>query len=90
MGTRQKHSILANEISRRLYNIEGFEREEKEEEVVEVIEDYTRQLKNSGWSRKECRQIVTSQEEEERKRGKRVVQECCEFTTNQSKKETNR
>ena len=27
---------------------------------MEVIEDYTRQLKNSGWSRKEAKQIITS------------------------------
>ena len=36
------------------------EKEEKEEEVIEVMEDYTRQLKNSGWGRKEALQIVTS------------------------------
>ena len=58
MGTRQKFSILSNEIARRLYSIEEIGIEEKEEEQMEVMEDYTRQLKNSGWSRKEALQII--------------------------------
>ena len=41
-----------------MYNIEGAGREDKEEVVAGTIEKYTRQLKNSGWSCKEAREII--------------------------------
>ena len=59
MDTRQKFCINTNELTRRLYNVDE-ELPEKEEEVVEIIENYTRQIKNSGWSRKEAREMVIS------------------------------
>merc|ERR1712240_386684 len=50
MGKRQKYCILANEMTRRLLNIdiEG-EEEEVARELTSTIEHYTGQLKNSGW-----------------------------------------
>ena len=59
MGTKQKYCINANELTRRLYVIDE-EDEEGEEEIRRTIEDYTRQLKNSGWERKEAKEMVTS------------------------------
>ena len=56
MGTKQKYCILANEVTRRLYNTEYGEKEEAEE----VLEKMTRQLKNSGWNRKESKEIIIS------------------------------
>ena len=57
MGKRQKYCILAEEVSRRLYNVA----EELEEEEVEgILENMTRQLKNSGWDRQEAKEIITS------------------------------
>ena len=45
--------------TRRLYNIDE-EVPDKEAEVEEVLEKFTKQLKNSGWGRKEARQMITS------------------------------
>ena len=59
MSTKQKITIQANELTRRLYNIDE-ELPGKEEEVVEIVENFTRQLKNSGWNRKEAREMVVS------------------------------
>ena len=59
MAMKQKYTILANELTRRLYNIDD-EEEENAEEVEKTIEQMTRQLKNSGWNRKETREIITS------------------------------
>ena len=58
MATRQKYTILSNELTRRLSNchIEGTTIQEK----VRVVEDFTRQLKNSGFSRSESREMVIS------------------------------
>ena len=58
MDIRQKYCISSNELTRRLYNIdmEGVEHEE----IEEIIENFTRQLKNSGWTRSESREIVVS------------------------------
>ena len=59
MGIKQKHCIMANELSRRLYNLDS-NNEDLEAEVEEVIETYTRQCKNSGWERKEVREMVVN------------------------------
>ena len=58
MGTKQKYSILANELTRRMSNInrEGTSHEEK----TRVVEEFTKEMKNSGWSREETREIVVS------------------------------
>ena len=58
MATRQKYTILSNELTRRLSNchLEGTSDMEKRE----VIEQFTRQVKNSGFVRSEAREIVIS------------------------------
>ena len=59
MTQRQKFCILSNELTRRLYNIdeedEGF-RKEKED----TIENFTKQLKYSGWERNEAIEMIKS------------------------------
>ena len=59
MTQRQKFCILSNELTRRLYNIdeedEGF-RKEKED----TIENFTKQLKHSGWERNEAIEMIKS------------------------------
>ena len=59
MATRQKFTIQSNELTRRLYNIDD-EIDEVEEEVEKVMEDFTRQTKNSGWKIREAREMVVS------------------------------
>ena len=59
MTQRQKYSILANELTRRIYNIDE-EDDEFDKEVEETIETFTRQLKTSGWERREAAEIVKS------------------------------
>ena len=61
MSVRQKFCILGNELTRRLYNLDQkMGEDELEEEVKEVIEHFTQQCKNSGWERKEAREIILS------------------------------
>ena len=60
MGKKQKFCIQANELTRRLQNIDEEDEEVAETEVVKTIEDYTRQVKNSGWDRREAWEMVTS------------------------------
>ena len=50
---------MSNELTRRLYNIDE-EVPNKEAEIEEVLENFTKQLKNSGWGRKEAREMITS------------------------------
>ena len=59
MSTKQKITIQSNELTRRLYNVDE-ELEGKDEEVTDIVENFTRQLKNSGWGRKEAREMVVS------------------------------
>ena len=59
MAIKQKQCILGNELTRRLYNVDT-EVDEEDEDVREIIENYTRQAKNSGWERREIREIVIS------------------------------
>ena len=73
MGKRQKYCILAEETTRRLYNMA----EDREEEDTErVLEQMTRQLKNSGWSRPEIREILCSGYRGWRTRLKRREETC--------------
>ena len=55
-ATKQNHNILANEFIRCLsnYNLEGTTIQEK----IRVVEEFTRQLKNSEFSRAEARKMV--------------------------------
>ena len=55
MSEHQKMSILSNELVRRLSNIH---KEVVGEELEEVVEHYISQLKNSGYSRKQSREVV--------------------------------
>ena len=59
MSVKQKITIQSNELTRRLYNVDE-ELEGKESEVTEIVETFTRLLKNSGWGRKEAREMVVS------------------------------
>ena len=57
MGNKQKYCILGNETTRRLYNVA----EENEDPEVEIVlENITKQLKNSGWEKKDVVEILTS------------------------------
>ena len=78
MGMKQKYCINSNELTRRLYVID--EQDEKgEEEVTKTIEDFTRQLKNSGWDRLEAKEMVVSGFVAWRRRVKRRVEEGSEL-----------
>ena len=55
MSEQQKMSILSNELVRRLSNIH---RDVLQEEIKEVTEHFITQLKNSGYERKQAREIV--------------------------------
>ena len=55
MSEHQKMSILSNELVRRLSNIH---RDVVAEEIEGVIEQYIGQLKNSGYTRKQAKEIV--------------------------------
>ena len=58
MSMKQKISINSNDLNRRLSNI-NVERMEKGE-IERVTDHYVRQLKGSGYSRSECREIIVS------------------------------
>ena len=58
MAKTQKISILSNEAVQRLSNVNHNRIEMKE--IVEVMEDYTEELKNSGYDQSGSREIVTS------------------------------
>ena len=75
MSIRQKMCILSNEMTRRLYNLDS-SMENLEEEVTEVVENFTRQSKNSGWDRKETREMIISGYRGWQRRLKRRVEEC--------------
>ena len=77
MATKQKYTILANELTRRLSNCnrEGTDQGEKDR----ICEEYIRQLKNSGFGRAEVREMVVSGVKGWLRRHKRRVQEGIEF-----------
>ena len=56
MSDKQRHSILANELIRRLSNTNHKDLEE----TSNIMEVFTQQLKSSGYSRKTTREIVVS------------------------------
>ena len=58
MAETQRMNILSNDLVRRLSNVKIEQSEEGE--VEKVIEQYTKQLKTSGYDRKKCREVVTS------------------------------
>ena len=55
MSKHQRMAILSNKLVRRLSNIH---REVGEAEMIGVIEQYVKQLKTSGYGRKQTREIV--------------------------------
>ena len=75
MGRKQKYCILAEEVTRILYNV-AEDREEEDE--VEILEQITRQLKNSGWSRQEVKEIIVSGYKGWKRRLERRIGECGE------------
>ena len=58
MSYRQKFQILSNELSRRLSNIQIEEIPHKE--VIEIIEQFIKELKSSEYNQKQAKEIVTS------------------------------
>ena len=52
---QQKIQILGNELTRRLSNVnlKGVE----QEEIIQIVEQYTQELKNSEYKNKEAREI---------------------------------
>ena len=58
MGQNQRYSILSNEMIRRLSNTNH--EQPDVEDVSRVIETFTQELKNSGYSRKQAREAVVS------------------------------
>ena len=58
MSSQQKFSILGNELCRRMSNIQIEVIEHKE--VLETVENFTKELKNSGYSFTQSREIVNS------------------------------
>ena len=58
MGDHQRAAILANELVRRLSNVNAGHVEH--EEVLRVIEQFIRELKNSGYNQKHAREAVVN------------------------------
>ena len=58
-----------------MYNIAE---DREEEEVTEILEQITKQLKNSGWERTEIREIIVSGYKGWRRRLDRRTEECGE------------
>ena len=56
MGESQRHSILSNELVRRLSTID-IEYTESEE-IIRVIEEFIQEMKSSGYSRERTREVV--------------------------------
>ena len=74
MGSRQKFCILANELTRRIYNIDENDKG-AEAEITETIENFSRQAKNSGWEVKDVREMVISGYRGWERRKKRRLEE---------------
>ena len=55
MSQHQKMAILGNELVRRLSNVHPAV---LHEEMEEVVEHYVTQLKNSGYSRKQAKEVI--------------------------------
>ena len=57
MSAHQKHSILANDLIRRLSMIDH---KVDMQEKLEVVNKFTKKLKTSGYNRNQCMELVTS------------------------------
>ena len=55
MSDHQKFSILSNEVIRRMSNVRN---RIGEEERVKLVDEFTRELKNSGYTKRRAREIV--------------------------------
>ena len=92
MCEQQKYSILSNELVRRLSNIgTGISLEE----MVNVIDRFSKQMKNSGYLRKEVWEAVVSgikgyerKKGEKETRRKRFLQKCQANPREESAQET--
>merc|ERR1711942_54357 len=58
MSNHQKYQILANELTRRLSNI--MDEVVEKEEILEKIEQFSQELRNSGYSQNQAKEIVSS------------------------------
>jgi hypothetical protein len=58
MGDQQKYSILANDLVRRLSNINI--NRVSQEEIMRIIEDFIQMLVTSGYERNQAREIIVS------------------------------
>ena len=77
MASKQKFNILSNELIRRLSNInkEGTELEEKKR----VIEEFTKEMKSSGWERYDAREMVVSGILGWERKHQRRIDRNCDF-----------
>ena len=57
MGAQQKHSILANDLIRRLSMVDS---KVDMQEKLEIVDKFTRKLKTSGYDHNQCQELVTS------------------------------
>ena len=95
MPEKMKMSIASNDLNRRMSNI-NVERM-PEEEKIEVADNFTRQLKNSGYGRQECREIVMSglkswlrRHQRRKKEGKGFYRSAASTLQSQNQEETDR
>ena len=79
MSMKQKISINSNDLNRRLSNI-NIDRME-DGEIERVTDHYTKQLKGSGYTRSECREIIISGALGWKRRHRRRKEENKEFYT---------
>jgi hypothetical protein len=77
MSDNQRHSILANELIRRLSNTDHEDIDL--EETTKIIDVFTQQLKSSGYNRKTAREIVVSGTLGWKRKIKRREQEGTDF-----------
>ena len=73
MSFQQFMAILGNEGNRRLSNIQ--EGVVSHEEVKEILEQFIREIKNSGYNCKEAREIIMSSIRGWRRRGEKRKRE---------------
>ena len=71
MSDHQKFSILSNEVIRRMFNVSN---RIGEEERVKLVDEFTRELKNSGYTRRRAREIVVCGVERKKLRRERQGQ----------------
>jgi hypothetical protein len=76
MASQQKFSILSNELMRRLGNTDHLV---EHEEKIEIVEQFIKEMKNSGYDRKAAREAVMSGLRGLRKRKERREKEGGSF-----------